>query len=168
MVYRRHFQLADDLIAHLTPIVGTTNDPFIVTRYVGFVAVSAVTVYELAIKDVFIEFATAKHKILGNFTEAFFHRINGRIKLKNLREDYILKFGDKYLERFNRNLVQAEKQILQNAKKNILSSYANLITCRHDFAHEGKISANMTFPEITDSYEVGKEVIHCLARSMRN
>jgi hypothetical protein len=167
MPYRRYFQLADDLITHLQPIVGGIADPFIVTRYTGFVAVSAVTVYELAIKDIFIKFAGAKHKILGTFTESYFDRINGRIKVSNLRDDYIAKFGDKYLLRFNKKLAACERVVMLAQRKSVSSSYGNLIKCRHDFAHEGVISANMSFPEIVDSYELGKEVIHCLAKTMQ-
>ena len=53
MPYTDHFRLADDLIAHLDTVMGGISDPFISSRYVGFVSIVAVTVYELAIKCVF-------------------------------------------------------------------------------------------------------------------
>ena len=167
MPYQSRFQPADDLITHLNPIVGGMADPFIVTRYVGFVAVAAVTVYELAIKDIFIDFATGKHKILGTFTESFFDRLNGRIRIADIREKYIPKFGDKYLTRFERKLDAIEKSSLAQFGISIRSRYGNLITCRHDFAHQGIISATMTFPDVIDAYESGKAVIHCLGATMR-
>lgn len=52
MAYDSHFILADDMINHLNSIVGGTTDPFMSSRYVGFVSVSAVTVYELALKEI--------------------------------------------------------------------------------------------------------------------
>lgn len=167
MPYRRHFQLADDLIAHLNPIVGGVADPFIATRYVGFVAVAAVTVYELAIKQIFIDFAIAKHSILGTFTENYFERLNGRIKLADLRTQHVIKFGDKYLNRFDRRLDAIENASLRATGISLRSRYGNLITCRHDFAHEGVISANMTYADVIDAYESGKEIIHCLGGTMR-
>lgn len=102
MPYHDHFKIADDLILHLDSFVETINDPFISSRYVGFVAVSAVTVYELAIKDIFTDFASAKHKVLGNFTLLYFERLNGRIKLQELKNDYVKRFGQKYVVRFQK------------------------------------------------------------------
>ena len=54
MTYSDHFQLADDYLAHLDKTMGSISDPFILSRYTGFLAVSAVTVYELGIKTIFI------------------------------------------------------------------------------------------------------------------
>ena len=68
MAYTDHFQLADDVISHLNTVIGGISDPFIASRYVGFVAVASVTVYELAIKEIFIDFGERKHKVLGEFT----------------------------------------------------------------------------------------------------
>jgi hypothetical protein len=82
--YADHFRLADDLIAHLTPAVVGIADPFIASRYSGFVAVAAVTVYELAVKEILCTFGESKHAVLGNFTRKYFDRINGRIKYRSL------------------------------------------------------------------------------------
>lgn len=57
MAYSDHFSIADDFIAHLDDVMGDLDDPFIQSRYLGFIVLSAVTVFELAIKDVFCEFA---------------------------------------------------------------------------------------------------------------
>ncbi len=48
MAYHDHFKLADDMISHLDSVIGGITDSFVTSRYVGFVAVAAVTVYELA------------------------------------------------------------------------------------------------------------------------
>jgi len=92
MAYQNHFRLADEYIVHLDAVMNSIPDPFIKSRYVGFVAVSAVTAYELAIKEIFIAFAEKKHKALESFSRAFFYRINGRIKRDELRKEYIKKF----------------------------------------------------------------------------
>ncbi|MCF6210719.1 MAG: hypothetical protein L3K24_08645 [Gammaproteobacteria bacterium] len=166
MTYTDHFLHADDVIAHLNSIVPSITDPLLLPKYVGFVSVAAVTVYELAMKDIFIDFARKKHKVLGNFTEAYFDRINGRIKLKIIKEDYIGKFGRKYQIKFQKNIEKKSKEYLQINHRDIRSSYANLITWRNEFAHEGIINSTTTYDEVIKAYEDGKEVIHCLAESM--
>jgi len=167
MAYTDHYKLADDMIAHLDTVIGGISDPFIASRYVGFVAIASVTVYELAIKDIFIEFSEKKHKVFGTFTRSHFYRINGRIKTRDLREEHIVRFGQKYVKRFKRKLDEAEKQNIHDNGVSILSSYGNIITWRHQFAHEGTIPSTATYNEITRSYEAGKEVVRCLAETMR-
>lgn len=166
MAYVDHFRLADDMIVHLDTVIGGIADPFIESRYVGFVAVTSVTVYELAIKEIFIEFSRNKHKVLGTFAQSHFDRINGRIKTKTLRDEYIIRFGDKYVKRFKTKLEKAERDYLRNHSTSVLSSYANIITWRNEFAHGGVVPSTVTYGEITKSYRAGKEVIHCLAETM--
>ena len=106
MAYVDQFQHADDIVTHLNSIVrqiGTTN-PLLAAKYTGFVSIAGVTVYELAIKDIFTEFARKKHKTFGHFVDEHFNRINGRIKLQVIRDDYISRFGKKYKERFERKI----------------------------------------------------------------
>jgi hypothetical protein len=75
MAYTDHFQLADDLITHLDGVMSGISDPFISSRYVGFVSVVAVTVYELAIKEIFLDFSRRKHKVFGTFADAYFEAL---------------------------------------------------------------------------------------------
>jgi hypothetical protein len=154
MPYTAHFKLADDMIVHLDTVIGGVTDPFIQTRYVGFVTVAAVTVYELAIKEIFIEFATKKHKVLGTFTRSHFERINGRIKLEIIREEYVARFGDKYKLKFKQKLEEAEIRFLRSQKVSIKSSYNNLVTWRNEFAHGGTIPLTASYSEVKRSYEL--------------
>jgi len=166
MAYAAHFRLADDMILHLNSVIHNIADPFIASRYVGFVAVAAVTVYELAIKDIFCEFGAKKHKVLGNFTEVYFERINGRIKTNIIRDDYIRKFGDKYVKRFKSKIERMEKKNLRARGISILNSYNNVIEWRNQFAHEGLVPSFVTYTDVIQSYELGKDVIKCLAETM--
>jgi len=93
MPYGNRFYIADETIRHLDAIVSTTNDPFVKSRYVGLLSVAAVCTYELTLKDISIEFSEKKHKVLGNFAEEYFDRINGRIKTKIIKDEYLPKFG---------------------------------------------------------------------------
>jgi hypothetical protein len=167
MTYSDHFRLADDYLAHIDPVISSIADPFIQSRYTGFLAVSAVTVYELAIKNIFYEFARTKHIVLANFTEAFFGRLNGRIKTSDLMDNYVKKFGEKYRRRLSSRLDNKEKEILRKEKASIRTCYGNVITWRNTFAHEGVLPINATYEEVKRSYNYGKLVIDCLAETMR-
>lgn len=166
MSYSDNFTHADDVVSHLNTVVPSLTDPLLQAKYVGFVAIAAVTVYELALKEIFIDFGTKKHRALGSFTESFFARINGRIKIKTLKEDYILPFGERYRKRFERKLKQRSDAYLLSNRRDIASSYGNIITWRNDFAHEGIIRTTATYSEVVQAYKDGKEIIHCLAETM--
>ena len=166
MAYHDHFRLADDVINHLNTFVSGIPDPFLSSRYIGFVSVSAVTVYELAIKEILCSFADNKHKVLGNFALSYFDRINGRIKLSIIQDDYIKRFGKKYVERFKLKLEDAEKRSIRTSGRSIKSSYNNLVEWRNQFAHEGQMPSTVTYAEVTQAFEDGKQVIECLFKTM--
>jgi hypothetical protein len=167
MPYVDNFKLADDFITHLDTVIGGISDPFLSSRYIGFVAVATVTVYELAIKEIFIEFGQRKHKVLGEFTRRSFDRINGRIKTNVIKDEYVICFGEKYVKRFRKKLDEAEKINLRRLGVSVLTSYGNVITWRNQFAHEGQVPSTVTYNEIKLSYNAGKEVIRCLAETMQ-
>ncbi len=166
MPYTDHFRHADDVVAHLNGVVHGLSDQLLRAKYVGFVTVAAVTVYEIAIKDIFLDFARKKHKVLGQFTESYFDRINGRIKISVIQDDYVAKFGEKYVKQFNNKLKTEADIHLKAHKRDIRTSYANLILWRNTFAHEGRLASNATYQEVVTAYQDGKLVIKCLADAM--
>jgi hypothetical protein len=127
-------------------------------------SVTAVTVYELAIRDIFNEFSKKKHKVFGEFTEKYFLKINGRIKLPDLRGQHIKLFGSKYLVKFDRLLAAKQTSILTASHLSITDDYNNLITCRHEFVHAG--NPTLTIIEVMNCYNNGKEVLHSLHDAM--
>lgn len=166
MAYVDHFRHADDLIAHLDTFVPSLGDPILQAKYAGFIAITAVTVYELAIKEIFCDFGRKKHKVLGAFTESFFERIHGRVRLQNIREDYCRRYGARYIMKFNRNLETAARAHIGVTRSDFRAAYSNIITWRNDFAHEGKVPSTATYSEVVRAYQEGKAVIHSLAGAM--
>ena len=166
MPYATHFAPADNIIDHLAVAAVGIGDPLVIGQYSGFAAVSGVTVYELAIKTVFEEFTSKKHKVFGCFCAAYFDRINGRINLRALKDDYLPRFGERYRTRFEKLLMNAEAHELKISGTSIKTSYGNLITWRNEFAHEGRAPTNATFAEVKRSYAAGKQVIECLALAL--
>jgi hypothetical protein len=165
-MYATRFEHADAVVAHLDGVVPALTDPLLTAKYVGFVSVAAVTVFEMAIKDIFLDFATRKHVVLGNFVEAHFKRINGRIKLSVVTDEYVARFGDRYRTRFSQRLDAAAAAYLRTHRRDIKVSYNNLIVWRNDFAHQGRFNSTTTYSEVVRAYADGKEVVHCLAASM--
>ena len=165
MSYQNRFIATDNLIAHLDPFVNTIADASMKANYAGFLSVSAVTVYELAIKDIFMDFAQKKNVVFGNFIESHFASINGRIKIDDLKGQHIKSFGKKYLDKFEEKLKLREKTIFNLTRKNLRSDYSNLIICRHKYVHGG--SPTLTFQEVLDNYKIGKEVIFSLYETMQ-
>ena len=161
-MYSNRFTLADDYLVHVDTVMGDIDDAFVRGRYLGFIVVSAVTAYELAIKDIFYRFADQKHKALGALTRSKYDKLNGRIRLTDLRGSHIVSFGTKYKDRFDRELNKVEQHSLTNDGISIKSSYSNLITWRHSFVHDGQSPTTTTYDEIKKSYHAGKRVIDCL------
>lgn len=87
---------------------------------------TAVTVYELAIKEILCTFASKKHKVLGHFAHTYIDRINGRIKLGMINDDYVRRFGKKYVDSFKVKTAAAEKKSLAMTHRSILSNYNNI------------------------------------------
>ncbi|MDW3206848.1 MAG: HEPN domain-containing protein [Alphaproteobacteria bacterium] len=166
-LYTERFRLVEEYLDHLDSVMVGIGDPFIQSRYLGFVTTAAVTVYELAIKDIFFSFSDKKHKILGSFSRGHFDRINGRIKIKDLKNEHVNMFGRKYVDKFEKMLEKKEKQFLKDGFGSIKSSYGNIITWRHTFVHEGVAPGTTNYPEIKNSYKLGKEIIFCLDHAMR-
>jgi hypothetical protein len=165
MPYTSRFAATDALITHLSTVIPHITDPQLKANYAGFLSVSAVTVFELAVKDIFIDFSEKKHKAFGVFTASHFHRINGRIKLVNLRDEHVISFGEKYLIKFKAYLDLEEETVMRASRVSVKSAYSNLIVCRHNYVHEG--SPTLSFAEIQSFYALGKRVLDCLDRAMK-
>ncbi len=165
MPYTDRFISTDNLITNLSPNIATITNSAILASYAGFLSVSSITVYELAIKDIFSDFATRKHLVFGHFVEKYLSKINGRIQIKDLKSGQVKAFGNKYLQKFEISLNNKETIFLASHGRSLKSSYGNLITCRHEFVHQG--NPTLTVAEVIDNYNLGKEVIHSLFDSMK-
>lgn len=161
-MYSDHFKLNDDLIQHLDTVLVSGIDPFIASRYTGFLAVSSVTVLELSMKAIFTDFAVAVNPILANFCALHFKKINGRIAIDQIKGEYLPRFGTSYANKFAQELTALDLQLFPSLRKSIVTDYGNLVTWRNKFAHSGKIPADPTYAEVKGAFSSGKEVMRCL------
>lgn len=167
MSYSDRFLVSDQYVDHVDAIIDTIEDPLIRVRYAGFVAVTAVTVFELAFKDILYEFADRKHKVFGTHIRFSYDKLNGRIGISDIRNNHVVRFGERYHKRFERTLKEMEKSCLASGEGSITSSYGNLVTWRHKFVHEGDLPNTATYDEARRSYFLGKKVLECLDQSLR-
>lgn len=166
MALSPEFSQPDLILGHLDGLVASVTDDFIKSRYTGFVAVTAVTAFETNVRAKMIDFCTAKHKVFGNFSEAIFEKTNARIKLDNLRKDYLGRFGAKYLKRFKKKLDAIELTSLRAGKGSVKSSYQNLVQWRHDFVHDGQLPTYANYADARQAYDTGKLVINAFFESL--
>jgi hypothetical protein len=167
MPYHAQFGHADDVMANLTEVVPAIVDPLLQAKYAGFAAVAAVTVYEMALKQIVFDFAEAQNPILGTFSHTRWDRINGRIKLCHIRDDYLRSFGQVYVDKFNDALAIRGAAYLKLNGHDIEACYTNLILWRHDFVHKATVATTATFAEVVMSYDAGKEVLACVFEALR-
>lgn len=164
MPYTDRFTATDDLIRHLATVIPSITDAQLQANYAGFLAVSAVTVFELAVKDIFNDFSARKDTAFGNFTSSHFSRLNGRIKLDDLRKDHIKAFGQTYLDDFKRISDLREAVVMRASRISMKGAYNDLITCRHQYVHEGNMT--LTFTEVQTYFGHGKTLLECLDLAM--
>ena len=167
MSYRNRFVLVDGFLVHVDTLMSRIEDPLIRNNYLGFIVTAAVTAYELSIKDIFIDFSTRKHLVLGTVISTRFEKMNGRISLNDLKNDHVKMFGEKYVTKFNAKLDKAENISLRTQNGSLKASYGNVLTWRNNFVHKGASPATTNYDELKRSYERGKGVIDCLAAAMR-
>nr|WP_321513592.1 HEPN domain-containing protein [uncultured Pseudodesulfovibrio sp.] len=145
----------------MNSFVNNLTDDILKARYAGFASVAGCGVYELSIKSLLLRFAKTRDRIFFNYVEKKFDRINARIKLQDLKRDYLQRFGTKYVTNFTDLIHFEEEQQIKNNRISITSSYSNIIQWRHNFAHEGKTPQYASFNEVIDSYNAGKTILDC-------
>jgi hypothetical protein len=160
------FIQSDAILGHLDGLIVAVDDDFIKSRYTGFVAVTAVTAFENNIRSKMVDFCTRKHKVFGAFSEALFDKTNARIKLDHLRNEYLHRFGDRYLIRFKKKLNDVDTACLQAGLGSVKHSYTNIVQWRHDFVHDGALPNYAGYDEARAAYELGKKVIEAFFESL--
>jgi|JI8StandDraft_2_1071088.scaffolds.fasta_scaffold21022_3 hypothetical protein len=165
MPYNTHFRLVDDVSLHFdTTVAGV--DPFLRSRYVGFYAVASAAVVELAVKDIFVDFATSHGKLFGDYCRAKYERINGKVGFDDLCKDHLRPFGQSYVKRFKRIVRMADYHFLKVHNYSVKKSYETLFVCRHSFAHEGIVPEQISFDDVKRGYSSGKVMLACLDRAL--
>lgn len=165
MAYTSRFAIVDLLISQLQTMVQQGTDSLVLSSWAGLVAVKAVTAYELAIKDIFEEFAKGKHKVFGTFVKSSYSKLNGRIVYKYVKDELVKPYGDKYSKKLVKKKDAKTIEVMVSDGVDLVTTYNNLIECRHQLVHAGTF--NMTFDEAVKSYQIGKRLIEVIDETMK-
>lgn len=163
-MYTDRFVKADTVINHIRTLSLPQGDYILQESYAGFICVISVATYEMAIKDILVDFCTKNNPLFGNFFASRFSRINGNIEINKIKSSFLEHFGSSYVTDFDDILNFEKNKLLQVIHRDIKISYKNIITWRHHFAHSATFKTPMTatLADVCDDYEAGKNVIHCL------
>lgn len=166
MNYQNRFNPVDLLIAQLLPLASQPGvDPLVLSSMAGIVAVEAVTAYELAIKDIFEDFAKQKNKVFSCFVKSTYNRLNGRITYREIKDNMVKSYGDKYLRRFVSKKELKTRLVLTTERVDLVQTYDSLVLGRHTFVHTGNLT--MTLAEAIRYYTIGKQLIAILDETMK-
>ncbi|MCA3563168.1 MAG: hypothetical protein IOC90_10630 [Methylocystis sp.] len=134
--------------------------------YVGTLSVVACAAFEKIVCDALVTFSKRKHHSFGNLMERQLDNFNARLKINQLQDDYLKKFGDRYQSNFKKYLEYEEKIYLKMNRNSLKAAYGNIIQCRHSFAHENVIPNNSSFSEMEESIPSGKIVMSVFVRAL--
>lgn len=160
-MYTTFFNNSDIVIKHMQSL--STSIPInLQPTYAGFVCIIAVATYEMAIRNILVDFCTNQNKLFGDFFNSKFPKLNGNIDLERINSQFLSHFGKKYRSNFDDLVNFEDKYLLQKEGKKLKDSYKNIITYRHAFAHTATFTYNATLTEVCTFYFTGKRIIECL------
>lgn len=154
MLYSDKFRPTDELIQEIDALKESLQQDTL-SKFTGALSVSAITSFELTIKEIFITYATHKHQVFGNYIQNYLSRLNGRIQINDLKKE---------LKKYNPSLATNFENEIRNMEQHdsgLRSAYQNLIQNRHTYVHENRI--NLTYEECKADYELGKKIINALS-----
>lgn len=164
--YAPHLKRAEDLTANVlsfAPPAGPQWDAFR-ADLAGLLAIAYVAAFENCVKAIFIAFGTTTNPILGAVTEHHFQKLASKIHWDFLGDGYAAQFGQVYKTEYLKFLSAREAAVLAANQVSMKETYANILTWRHKFAHEGVMLT--TLEEVTAAYPVAKGVIEALDSAM--
>jgi RiboL-PSP-HEPN len=154
-----HFAKIDALIAEINGFVPSTDYRAVQFRseLAGLLVVAMAATYETCVKDILYEYANRHHVAFGKFALRNYEKLNSRVQINDLRK-YCELFDPAIKLRFRDNLSTRKKSLLDRTGKNIETSYEQILSWRHDFAH-ARIR-NTTIEEAGATHRLGKRVLY--------
>ncbi|MDE8347983.1 MAG: HEPN domain-containing protein [Acidocella sp.] len=155
-----HFLELDKLVAKINSFV-PADDKYRSVEFradlAGLLVVAIASTYETCVKEILYEHANRHHLSFGNFTLRNYERLNSRVKVNDLQK-YCELFDPTIKARFKERLVTKKRCLLDRIGANIETSYEQILSWRHDFAHAGVRAT--TIEEATKTHMLGKRVLY--------
>lgn len=154
-----HFSKIDELIEEIDGIVPPSSYREIQFRsdLAGLLVVAMAATYETCVKEILFEHANRHHINFGNFASRNYAKLNSRVQIRDL-EKYCKLFDPNLCIKFKAILSDKKMAILDRVGRNIETSYEQILTWRHDFAH-ARIRTT-TIEEAASTHKFGKRIIY--------
>lgn len=154
-----HFNRIEQLVAEMRRFVpgDVVETAEFRADLAGLLVVSMAASYENCVKETLVTFASSHHSAFGNFTSNNYKRLNSRISIGDLYR-YAGTFDDDVRDKFINLLDNRKKKIDFRIGKNIETSYKQILSWRHDFAHAG--IRNTTIEEAMTTHRLAKRVLY--------
>ena len=154
-----HFSQIDVLISEANAIVPPSS--YKNTKFradlAGLLVVAIAATYETCVKEILFEYADSKHNAFGAFARKNYQRLNSKIRVNDLTY-YCELFEPSIRINFKSRLAIRKRNLLDRVGINIETSYEQILTWRHDFAH-ARIR-NTTIEEAARTHSAGKRVLY--------
>lgn len=154
-----HFAKIEELIVEIDDLVPSSSYRSVQFRadLAGLLVVAMAATYESCVKDVLYAYASRQHVAFGDYAQRSYEKLNSRIAVRDLKK-YCEIFDPAICNRFRSRLAERKSLILARAGKNIETSYEQVLSWRHDFAH-ARIR-NTTIEEAAATHRVGKRILY--------
>jgi RiboL-PSP-HEPN len=154
-----HFKKIDDLILEINRFVPSNDFSSVQFRanLAGLLVVAMSATYENCVKEVIQEFAGKHNAEFGKFAQRNYEKLNSRVQIRDLNR-YCELFDPSINIRFKDRLKVKKKAISERVGKNIETSYEQILSWRHDFAHAG--IQKTTIEEAAATHRLGKRILY--------
>jgi RiboL-PSP-HEPN len=149
---------------HFVP-VGTTRTSEFRADLAGLYVVAVAAAYESCVKEVMVNYAARHHALFGQYALGSYEKLNSRINMSDLHR-YTKIFHPSIGDNFKVILKAKKESIDQKLGKDIIKSYEQILSWRHDFAHAGK--RNTTLEEAINTHRFGLRVIYCFESAFQS
>lgn len=123
----------------------------------GLLVVAIAASYESCVKETLVNYATRHHTQFGVFAHNHYARLSSRVRLSDLYK-YARTCDDAVHHKFGVLLAQRKAKTSARIGKDFAKSYEQILSWRHDFAHEGL--RNTTVEEALLTHTLAKRVLY--------
>lgn len=157
-----HFSRVESLVKDAERLVpeGTRGSTDFRADLAGLLVVAMAVSYETCVKTVLTDYAASRHVDFGIFTENNFSKLNSKVSVDDLAK-YAKLFGGSAHANFMPTLKRKKDALFRRTGINIETSYGQILSWRHAYAHAGQRSTTIT--EAIKTHRYGKRVLYIFA-----
>lgn len=123
----------------------------------GLLVVAMAATYETCVKEIICSHAARRHDEFGEFAQRNFEKLNSKIQVHDLNK-YCGLFSPLIRLSFKDRLTARRRKISERTGRNIETSYEQILSWRHDFAHAW--NRNTTIEEAESTHRMAKRVLY--------